>query len=726
MAVSCKFLWLLGFILLPLSSTSPQTPWVRGPAEYIALSGDLLIDYEVASNTTSGAVIRVVDSQGIPLSKTDVRSNLGHVIFPCGIVHKAGDYHFEIAQGDTVMARSPEVTKTRWPASETHVPLLLESYSSDAVVALEFPSVKCSPLQQDDYGFDVTLVYQGSSHPGLWKPEVLAQERLGNWKALWSQHITFDCQLFDRPGFYQVQVLCADDQSLPAVSESVLITVLKSPQYAINIVQNPISSCHSGINVVYRYPTTCGKGRDKVRVYGRRSGQLEYLFEQRLPMNKHAITLGCHLFPDGYEEFCFMYVGVARNGAVFELAKVCRPADIQPDSKHSDWGAWSEWSPCTGSCGKGTQVRYRLCSSHAAYCSGNAYDSRTCILEPCPATTTTSTLPTPGYCSCGCTFVVFRSESVQFRGSLCGNGPVTWILRPLLEPGVTVHFLDVQLEPYRQRLIVRGGESPVATLLAVISGSDSLSVTSDRGPIRVDFMDSNATASQDDGTGFNMTFWGSGTHEEATFLASRHTILSPIHVTLTVLATAVFSALFIFLIIYRKCRQQPSESLCSVDEGDETTKLLRCETLTSEVSALCPTRASKAIGQSPEDYMEGSNLFEQSEPSKKVGAIKKSVVSLVSSDHKAASSFSELSVAGTEDGLELDYYDYGCHDLPGSYFSALPEQWPPFIPSPNMGEDEDALELQLQKYTLPPPETDLYSMDGRSSGTAGSTMTADA
>ncbi|KAL1433121.1 hypothetical protein MTO96_002086 [Rhipicephalus appendiculatus] len=74
-----------------------------------------------------------------------------------------------------------------------------------------------------------------------------------------------------------------------------------------------------------------------------------------------------------------------------------------------------------------------------------------------------------------------------------------------------------------------------------------------------------------------------------------------------------------------------------------------------------------------------------------------------------AASLSELSTSGTEDGFELDYYDYGCHDVPGSFFSAQVGSWPPFLPLP--AEDE-LLELQLQNYTLPPPTetTDLSTV----------------
>lgn len=67
-------------------------------------------------------------------------------------------------------------------------------------------------------------------------------------------------------------------------------------------------------------------------------------------------------------------------------------------------------------------------------------------------------------------------------------------------------------------------------------------------------------------------------------------------------------------------------------------------------------------------------------------------------------SLSELSTSGTEDGFEFDYYDYGCHDVPGSFFSAQTLGWPPFLPLP---PDDELLELQLQRYTLPPPETNL-------------------
>ncbi|KAK8756648.1 hypothetical protein V5799_000648 [Amblyomma americanum] len=818
--------------------------WVRGPDQYVSLSGDLTVEYGLpevrgaaGSGPAGGLTAHVADARdGTVLAKTDLprRGSTGRAVFACGLVHRAGRYAFALvaADGETVLARSTRDTFVRWPEVVTHVPLILETYGSDVVVTFELPGLRCAPLHQDDYGFVVSLVYRGAHpEPQSWfQDTVVDQKPLASWAELRSHDVTLDCQAFDRAGYYQVRLSCADDPKLPLVSESVPVRVVWSSRYMLNVAQAAISSCHDGINVLYRYPTTCSKDRDKVRVYGlpgpRRvpshaSPPWRYLFERRLPRGKHALTLGCHLFPDAYSEFCFAYVSVAHNGAVFELLRQCRPWSVDTGTPGSSWGNWTEWGPCTGSCGRGSQMRFRLCGRPDGACYGSAYDTRPCTLAPCPETTppaenVTSTTPLPStYCICGCTLTVIRRATVRFTSSTpCVDSTVSWVLKPFSRDRlVTVRVADVILGS--GEISVRDGTSHLGVLLAtvpsVVYGPPPFEVTSLSGPIRIDFVTVTLArnSSQEAAASFSISFWETNsTVASITSQFPRLSRLAPfqssVHALLTFLGCAVVLTVGLLTAVYhsrrcgsrrRKQRSLASESLCSDSGLDSrpTVRLLAAGSLTSisEVSAeddepeaaapeAVPLKASS--GESPEDYMDEACLFKsvgsictasvsstpapkkrvpvatvspqpQSQactprPSLKPRPLKSllsangegaedSVESLEGAGRSSsgptrraalmdrvasgsrtrdgaavalAASLSELSTSGTEDGFELDYYDYGCHDVPGSFFSAqqVLGGWPPFLPLP--AEDE-LLELQLQNYTLPPPtETTDLSM----------------
>ncbi|XP_075544325.1 thrombospondin-1 like protein golden goal [Dermacentor variabilis] len=823
--------------------------WVRGPEQYASLSGDLSVEYGLpevrgaaGSGPAGGLTAHVADARdGTVLAKTDLprRGSTGRAVFACGLVHRAGRYTFALvaADGETVLARSTHDTLVRWPEVVTHVPLVLETYGSDVVVTFELPGLRCAPLHQDDYGFVVSLVYRGAHRePESWFQESLVDQKpLASWAELRSHDVTLDCEAFDRAGYYQVRLSCADDPKLPLVSESVPVRVVWSSRYMLNVAQAAISSCHDGINVLYRYPTTCSKDRDKVRVYGlpgparlpaHASPPWRYLFERRLPRGKHALTLGCHLFPDAYAHFCFAYVSVARNGAVFELLRQCRPWSLESGSS-SSWGNWTEWGPCSGSCGRGSQMRYRLCGRLDGTCFGSAYDTRSCTLDPCPDTTpsaenATSTTPLPStYCICGCTLTVIRRATVRFSSSTpCVDSSVSWVLKPFSRHRlVSVRLIDVELDA--GEISVRDGTSPLGVLLAAVPSEGGtqplLEATSLSGPVRVDYVaaqSSTGNASHQAVASFSIAFWE--TNSTSASVASRHPrrsglapFHSSVHALLAFLGCAVVLTVSLLALVYRsrccltrrrKARSLVSDSLCSDGGIDSrpTVRLLAAGSLTSisEMSAeddapdedeampVADAFPLKHSGESPEDYMEQACLF------KSVGSVctasvsstpvlkrrvpvatvspqpqsqtctprlplkprplkyliaargdgaEDSVESLEASGRGSggpnqcrraaapglvdrvascgsrvrdgaavalAASLSELSTSGTEDGFELDYYDYGCHDVPGSFFSAQLGSWPPFLPLP--AEDE-LLELQLQSYTLPPPTetTDL-------------------
>ncbi|XP_074654070.1 hemicentin-1-like [Tubulanus polymorphus] len=62
--------------------------------------------------------------------------------------------------------------------------------------------------------------------------------------------------------------------------------------------------------------------------------------------------------------------------------------NIKPCPVHGDWGEWSNWRPCSESCGQGTQERYRRCDRPRPQdggrdCIGKDLERRTCIVRHC-------------------------------------------------------------------------------------------------------------------------------------------------------------------------------------------------------------------------------------------------------------------------------------------------------------------------------------------------------
>jgi len=80
-----------------------------------------------------------------------------------------------------------------------------------------------------------------------------------------------------------------------------------------------------------------------------------------------------HLFiSDGYHELERKVEGISRAACVVNGA----------------WSAWSEFSPCSITCGYGTKVRMRTCSNpspenNGAECNGNRVEIDECRLDPC-------------------------------------------------------------------------------------------------------------------------------------------------------------------------------------------------------------------------------------------------------------------------------------------------------------------------------------------------------
>eukprot|EP00071_Canis_lupus_P006937 XP_005622503.1 hemicentin-1 isoform X3 [Canis lupus familiaris] len=88
-------------------------------------------------------------------------------------------------------------------------------------------------------------------------------------------------------------------------------------------------------------------------------------------------------------------------------------------------GGWSEWNPweeCTRSCGRGNRTRTRTCNNPSAQyggrpCEGNAVEIVMCNIRPCPVHGVWSTWQPWSACSESC------GKGAQIRTRLCNNPP---------------------------------------------------------------------------------------------------------------------------------------------------------------------------------------------------------------------------------------------------------------------------------------------------------------
>ncbi|KAG9267083.1 A disintegrin and metalloproteinase with thrombospondin motifs 7 [Astyanax mexicanus] len=92
------------------------------------------------------------------------------------------------------------------------------------------------------------------------------------------------------------------------------------------------------------------------------------------------------------------------------LSGECVPVGLQPEKVDGGWGPWSEWSPCTRTCGAGIQSAQRDCDSPAPknggrYCLGERLRYKVCKRKPCP-------LDQPSFKSIQCS----RFNTVPYKG----------------------------------------------------------------------------------------------------------------------------------------------------------------------------------------------------------------------------------------------------------------------------------------------------------------------
>ncbi|XP_044798653.2 hemicentin-1 isoform X3 [Bubalus bubalis] len=109
--------------------------------------------------------------------------------------------------------------------------------------------------------------------------------------------------------------------------------------------------------------------------------------------------------------------------------KPCQGSDSEMQNCHQkpcpvdgNWSEWSPWEECTRSCGRGNRTRTRTCNNPSAQhggrpCEGTAVEIIMCNIRPCPVHGAWSTWQPWGTCSVSC------GKGTQIRTRLCNNPP---------------------------------------------------------------------------------------------------------------------------------------------------------------------------------------------------------------------------------------------------------------------------------------------------------------
>ncbi|XP_076319170.1 uncharacterized protein LOC143230058 isoform X2 [Tachypleus tridentatus] len=704
-------------------------------------------------------------------------------------------HHGEQGQKRTLATTS--LANVSWPEVSVQVPLLAETYSSDVTVRLTSSDIKCEPnnagiywssIELEYLGPNFQVVYEGSS---WFQSSTVFRTEVKSWPGNNPlEDVIVDCRVFDKPGIYQVR-LVGSQKMLPPIAKSPHIQVIWSSRYDLSVPQSHIFPCDEDVLVIYEYPP-CILSGDLIRVYGRRSSPpiTEYILETRIDNTKHSLTLPCDLFSSMYQTFCFTYVSVAANGAVFQLKTLCRPRNIDPGGSKAWWSKWSPWSRCSSTCNSGVRSRYRLCStpSDDVHCQGESTESEPCVFSECFEDTTTISddLFLKVDCNSSCKVNVTTNGTLTARISPGTLQPSFWTLEAWPEGKLSVQFVKVDLDS-ELWLTVRDSTSPVGTLLTTVNNQmPYASVESYSSTLRIDLHTSNGSISTEGE--FILRFYTKGLKVSSLTSvwdgpSSEKVNFSAVHLTLVVLASVVGCAITILLVLqeaYNRCRQKrnslcsdsPCSSVHDIREPCPKVKLLTGTTSVSDLSCSPASlrRQDKAVANqdkvSPEELLCNTFLFRSTSsvctltppqspcpsvlqrrcltpvtkrklpiaavtPQRKPRSegvrqnmprhhAYKAVRNICSTDMRSVEklkdkslksesivastqSLSEFSIGESEDGLEYDYYDYSCHNDPGSFFCSDPALigWPPFIPVyPGISEED----LPLQHFIMPQKE----------------------
>ncbi|GIX79813.1 thrombospondin type-1 domain-containing protein 1 [Caerostris darwini] len=683
------WIWLL-LVLLPSTRASAEY-WLSTEETHTILSGNFEVLYGIPPTAPSLRLqlVQLKKNEEKLIAKRDIpdRITKGRIVFPCGVFERAGKFIFRLltVKQDTIVAQTKPID-IRWPDVTVHVPLMVETYSSNVIVQLYVQSLQCKP--RSTYTTFVDLVYEGSVQTTWQEPTFLTRKELTGWMWESAFDVILDCEFFDRAGNYTVHIRTNIPDS-PEVAVSDTILVMWSHRYSVSVAKSSVQPCDGSLSVIYHYPR-CILDQDRIRVYGK---------ALRGPLN---------------------FVSIARNGAVFDLKTHCLPTLTDSRGLIATWNDWGPWSECSSTCGPGVQSRYRLCvsSTNSSDCVGKAVQSQACQKEDClNDLQTTTEIPLSWDCPCGCEKNVTNDHLLKLSITQCETEPV-WILQAWPTGHIILEIRNVILPSSDYWLTIRDSKSSLGAVLAIVGSHTTFRpIHSLTEMVRLEVHASNVTSIQNVEIVFLAT--QSETPRESLAMIRQKidnvklsSNLSAVHVTIIMLATVLCSTTA-FLVIFHFYRQSRMKA------ASESSPNLACSELLTSTSEL----SIKTPSASPEDYMYNSFIFRSTsslqpklkwdklpvkvEPSSTSSPVRRRGRPPIRNAQRESAtpltaSLSELST-GSEDGFEYDYYDYGCHQEPGSFFCPDPVLmgWPPFIPLPPQGMEEFG-DYPLQHFTPSP------------------------
>ncbi|XP_065157281.1 uncharacterized protein gogo [Atheta coriaria] len=583
----------------PITSADGRIPGVEitMPPSHTALSGDLHIQIAASSfpplllqlSRLEGETIQALTTFPVLPEARALALNTTIVTIPCGYFSKGGQYYvlfkkqgqqalnfnygnntgttmstttFSSAeeeeedvgrhQDDEIVTRALDV---RWPMPQLSLtPEYVQTYPERPVMAiLEFPEVICPPMADSPPAaipeFWLELHYCGHSLLTCDDNNNYGDNRTNaNVQVLYSEQVrgfpgrrvlTLRCELFGLAGHYSL-VLRPTTPTPSIPHTAAYVKADWSDQFVFNVHARSIFPCetHTGIPVLFQYPSCILSSGDRVRLYARLRDNvaslapptsLEYVVEQRVTRGQHSLYFDCDLFSERFVEYCFVYVSQAITGAVADVRMDCVPTLPVTESESGGWGEWSPWTPCSSTCIGGTRNRYRFCDSPpprygAKFCEGPSVETEKCgtgigsswecfYTNGISANDIAAEIPevqaeVGPYCRCGCIVHLGHAKPRRLLATSSQSCPgrTFWLIQADDEFVIQFKVEQFHLPCGTQWLKVRDGRALSSTLLIDLGSEPEAtpSIVNSTGPnILLEFFtDEVSTSSQFCGGGF--------------------------------------------------------------------------------------------------------------------------------------------------------------------------------------------------------------------------------
>uniref|UniRef100_T1HBP4 CUB domain-containing protein n=1 Tax=Rhodnius prolixus TaxID=13249 RepID=T1HBP4_RHOPR len=396
-------------------------------------------------------------------------------------------------------------------ASLSLEPAEIQTYPEALITAtLRFQTTFCEPvvnsLEPETW---LNLLYCGHSplqctFSNNTHKQLLYSEQIRGYPLL--RVISLNCELFGMAGHYALALRPSiQDPGEPIASTSTNKTLkaIWSEKFVFNVHARSIFPCdgHSGISVLFQYPSCILPQGDRVRLFSRLRADvsalappssLHYVSEQRVLRGRHSLRFDCSLFSEKYVEYCFVYVSQSVTGAVSDVRMDCVPTLPVLDWETGGWGEWSPWTQCTSTCSGGTRNRYRFCDSPpprygAKFCQGHALETESCGVAgswDCRYYPDTGNGEVPADrpevkaevgpgCRCGCIVHLGTGKSRRLIAASSHSCPgrTFWLIQTEKNHSIRLSMEQLRLPCMSQSLKIRDGDASSAEMLARLSGA---------------------------------------------------------------------------------------------------------------------------------------------------------------------------------------------------------------------------------------------------------------